>query len=44
MKKIDDYYYFDTPGNILKYLKILDDSNADYANDKLSFISYLINK
>jgi len=44
MKKIDDYYYFDTPGNILKYLMILDDSNADYAKDKLSFISYLINK
>ena len=44
IKKIDDYYYFDTPGNILKYLKILDDSNVDYAKDKLSFISYLINK
>ena len=44
MKKIDDYYYFDTPGYILKYLKILDDSNGDYAKDKLSFISYLINK
>ena len=44
MKKIDDYYYFDTPGNILKYLMILDDNNADYAKDKLSFISYLINK
>ena len=44
MKKIEDYYYFDTPGNILKYLKILDDSNADYSKDKLSFISYLINK
>ena len=44
MKKIDDYYYFDTPGNILKYLMILDDSSADYAKDKLSFISYLINK
>ena len=44
MKKIDDYYYFDTPGNILKYLKILGDSNVDYTKDKLSFISYLINK
>ena len=44
IKKIDDYYYFDTPGNILKYLKILDDSNVDYTKDKLSFISYLINK
>ena len=43
-EEIDDYFYFDTPGNILKYLKILDDSNTDYAKDKLSFISYLINK
>jgi len=44
IEKIDDNLYFDTPGNILKYLKILSDSNVDYTKDKLSCISYLIDK
>jgi len=44
IEKIDDYIYFDTPGNILRCLKILSDSNGGYTKDKLSTISYLINK
>ncbi len=43
-EKIDGNLYFDTPGNILKYLKILSDSNVSYTKDKLSCISYLIDK
>ena len=42
--KIDDNLYFETPGNILKYLKILSDSNIDYSKNKLSCIFYLIDK
>lgn len=42
--KINDNFYFDTPGNVLKYLKILGENNIDYTKDKLSFISYLIDK
>ena len=44
IEKIDDNFYFDTPGSILKYLKIFSDSNVDYTKDKLSCISYLIDK
>ena len=42
--EINDNFYFDTPGNILKYLEILSESNVDYTKDKLSCISYLIDK
>lgn len=42
--KINDNFYFDTPGNVLKYLKILGENNIDYAKDKLSCIFYLIDK
>jgi len=44
IEKIDYNLYFDTPGNILKYLKILSDSYVGSTKDKLSCISYLINK
>ena len=44
IEKIDYNLYFDTPGNILKYLKILNDSKIGNAKDKLSCISYLIDK
>ena len=37
-------FILNTPGNILKYLKILSESNVDYTKDKLSCISYLIDK
>ena len=42
--KINDNFYFDTPGSILRYLKILNDSNVDCTKDKISCISYLIDK
>ena len=42
--EINDNFYFDTPGNVLKYLEILSESNVDYTKDKLSCISYLIDK
>tara|TARA_B100000315_G_C14527515_1_gene564540 strand:- start:63 stop:1034 length:972 start_codon:yes stop_codon:yes gene_type:complete len=42
--KIDNNFYFHSPGNILEYLKILSDNNIDYVNDKMSCISYLIEK
>ena len=44
LSEIDDNFYFDSPGNILKYLKVLSNSNADSLKDKLSCISYLINQ
>ena len=44
INEVDDYYYFDTPGNILKYLLIFKDSDIDLSNDKLDCILYLIEK
>ena len=44
LKTIDDSFYFDTPGNILKYLLIFKDSDIDLSNDKLECILYLIDK
>ena len=44
IKNIDDSLFFDTPGNILKYLLILNDGNIDFSKDKLSCILFLIDK
>ena len=44
ISELDDNFYFYTPGNILKYLKILSDSNVDSLKDKLSCIFYLIDQ
>ena len=44
LKNIDESLYFDTPGNILKYLLIFKDSDIDLSNDKLDCILYLIEK
>ena len=41
---IDSSFYFDTPGNILRYLLIFKDSNLSFSNDKLECILYLIDK
>ena len=41
---IDDSFYFDTPGNILRYLIIFKDSNIDLSKNKLECILYLIDK
>ena len=44
LENIGEFFYFDTPGNILKYLLILNDSSIDLLKDKLSCILYLIDK
>ena len=44
LKNIDSSFYFDTPGNILRYLLIFKDSDLSISNDKLECILYLIDK
>jgi len=44
LENISDNFYFDTPGNLLKYLIYFENSNIDIYNDKLSCILYLIDK
>ena len=44
IEKIYDNLYFDTPGNILKYLKILKEINVNSLVDKSTCISHLIDK
>jgi DNA polymerase III subunit delta' len=44
LKTIDSSFYFDTPGNILRYLLIFKDSNLSPTNDKLECISYILDK
>ena len=43
-KNIDEFFYFDTPGNIIKYLLILNKINIDPSKDKLSCILHLVDK
>ena len=44
IETIDKSFYFATPGNILKYLLILNEGNIDILKDKLSCILYTIDK
>jgi len=44
LKNIDSNFYFDTPGNILRYLLIFKDTNLSFSNDKLECILYIIDK
>lgn len=44
VEKIDEDFYCDSPGNILKYLLILSDGNTNLLKNKLSCILYLIDK
>ena len=44
IETIDKSFYFSTPGNILKYLLILNEGNIDILKDKLSCILYTIDK
>ena len=39
---IDKFFYFDTPGNLLRYLIIFKDSNLNISKDSLSCILFLI--
>ncbi len=41
---VPDSFYFDTPGNILNYLTLLQDSNIDFSKDKISTILFMIDK
>tara|TARA_B100000029_G_scaffold498284_1_gene566886 strand:- start:5401 stop:6375 length:975 start_codon:yes stop_codon:yes gene_type:complete len=42
LDKISENFYFDTPGNLLRYLNVFDNKNIDISRDKLSCIKYLI--
>lgn len=44
LKDIDSSFYFDTPGNILKYLLLFEDSGISLSNDKIECISHLIDE
>ena len=44
LKNIDDSFFFDTPGNILRYLLIFKDSDLNLSSNKLDCIFYLIEK
>jgi len=41
---IIENFYFDTPGNLIKYLSILDNSKIDIIKNKLSSIHYFMNE
>ena len=43
-KAFNDDFYYDTPGNLLKYLILFNNNNIDINNDKISCILYLIEK
>ena len=42
INEISNNFYYDSPGNIFKYLKFLIDNKIDFSEDKLSCLSYLI--
>ena len=44
LENINDNFYFESPGNLLKYLVYFKNSNIDIYNDKVSCILYLIEK
>lgn len=44
IENMNESFFFDTPGNLLKCLIILKDSNINISKDNLSCISYLIEK
>ena len=44
LKKIFDYFYFETPGNLIKYISLLKINKIDVLANKLNTISYLIEK
>ena len=44
INKIEDNFYFDTPGNILRHLIILNNIKTESLQDKISCISYVIDQ
>ena len=43
-ENLDNFLYFETPGNFIKYLMILNDTKLDISKDYLSCISLLLDK
>ena len=43
-KKIFDYFYFETPGNLIKYMSVIDFVEYDVLSNKFNVISGLIDK
>jgi len=43
-KNLNEYLYFDTPGNFLKYLSIFNEPNLNLSRDLLSCILFLLNE
>ena len=41
---VDDDFYTESAGNILKYMKILNENNINHTKDKISCISYLLDQ
>ena len=41
---INDSFFFDSPGNILNYIKVFNINSFDKKNDKLTYILHLIDK
>ena len=41
-KMIFDYFYFETPGNLIKYMSLLDFAEYDVLSNKFNAISFLI--
>ena len=44
LEKLHKNFYLDSPGSILRYVKILNDDNIEFKKDKLSCIFHLIDK
>ena len=44
LKKIYDYFYFESPGNLIKYISLIDLNKNDILSNKLNAITYLIEK
>ena len=44
LENIKQFLYFDTPGNLLKYLLIFKDTNIDISKNKFECILYLVEK
>ena len=42
--KLDDFFYFESPGNLLRYLFELNSTNLDIFDDKISCIQFLMDK
>ena len=44
VKKVFDYFYFETPGNLIRYMSIFDFNKFDISSNKLDTITFLVEK